>query len=159
MSDTILRAARKGEGAILFNITAASVQGLGAAHYSSAQLAGWMGARSDASYEAIIGLGNVTVAERAGVILGFVDVCAGEVTRLFILPSAAGQGLGARLLSIGMARAKDHQTGPVRVESTLNAEAFYAKHGFLRQNLGQFSHGEGGYPIAVVLMEHAGQSV
>ncbi len=159
MSDIILRAARKGEGAALFAITAASVQGLGVAHYSPAQLAGWMGARSDASYEAIIAMGNVTVAERAGNILGFVDACAGEVTRLFILPNAAGQGLGTRLLAIGMARAKAQHTGSILVESTLNAEGFYARHGFKRQSLGQFSHGEGGDPIAVVLMEHPGQSV
>ena len=161
MSDAILRAARTGDGAALFKVTASSVQGLAGAHYSAAQRDGWMGARSAASYEAMIAKGNVTVAERAGAegageILGFVDACAGEVTRLFILPGAAGQGLGAKLLAIGMERAKAHHTGPIRVESTLNAESFYARHGFLRQGLGHFSHGEGGDPIAVVFMEHPG---
>ena len=92
MSDTILRAARKGEGAILFNITAASVQGLGAAHYSPAQLAGWMGARSDASYEAIIALGNVTVTERAGNIFGFCRRLRGGGDAAFYPAKRGGSG-------------------------------------------------------------------
>lgn len=149
----VLRPARAGEGARLFEITRLSVAGLARGHYSAAQIDGWMGARTPATYEGLIAKGGVTVAECEGLIVGFVDAEPGEVTRLFLVPDAAGAGLGARLLEIGIAKARAGHPGPIRVEATVNAEGFYRRHGFRRVGTGNFSHGIGGDPIAVVLME------
>ena len=117
-----------------------------------------MGARTPAYYEDLIaqGLiagGRMMVAEEAGRILGFVDAEPGEVTRLFLLPEAAGAGLGRRLLQVGLDQARRGHVGPIKVEATINAEGFYQRHGFRSISRGYFSHGIGGDPIEIVQME------
>lgn len=149
----MLRPARAGEGARLFEVTRLSVAGLARGHYSAAQIDGWMGARTPAYYEALIAKGGVAVAECEGLIVGFVDAEPGEVTRLFLAPGAAGAGLGRRLLEIGIDKARAGHAGPIKVEATVNAEGFYRRHGFRRVGTGNFSHGIGGDPIEIVLME------
>lgn len=93
------------------------------------------------------------VAERGGVVVGFVDAELGEITRLLLLPDAAGAGLGRRLLEIGLEAARRGHDGPVKVEATVNAEGFYRRHGFRPIGRGYFSPGVGGDPIAIVKME------
>ncbi|TCK28933.1 GNAT family acetyltransferase [Ancylobacter aquaticus] len=148
-----LRPARAGDGARLFEITQLSVAGLARGAYSPAQIEGWMGARTAATYEGLIARGGVVVAEREGVVVGFVDAEPGEVTRLFLVPDAAGAGLGARLLDIGIGKARLGHAGPVKVEATVNAEGFYRRHGFRAVAKGYFSHGIGSDPIEIVHME------
>lgn len=152
--DTVsLRPARQGDGEALFDITRRSVAALARDHYSPEQIAGWMGDRTPAYYEDLISRGQVVVAEYKGRIMGFVDSEPGEVTRLFLLPGVAGSGLGARLLDIGIENARKGHTGPIKVESTINAEGFYRRHGFRTIERGYFSHGLGGDPIEIVHME------
>lgn len=149
----VFRPARAGDGQTLFDITLASVRGLAAGHYTPDQLRHWMGRRDAAFYEGLIAQGRVTIAERAGVAVGFVDAIPGEVTRLFLLPDAAGKGLGAALLAKGIASARAGHDGPIRLEATINAENFYRRHGFRAIGRGYFSHGLGGDPIEIVHME------
>jgi GNAT superfamily N-acetyltransferase len=149
----VCRPARAGDGEAVFEVTRSSVAGLARRHYTNQQIAGWMGDRTPAYYEDLIGRGNMVVAECEGDIVGFVDAEPGEVTRLFILPEASGAGLGRRLLEIGIAQARSGHAGPVRLESTINAEGFYRRHGFERVREGVFSHGLGGDAIEIVHME------
>ncbi len=151
--DPTLRPARAGDGAAVFAVTHRSVAGLAQGHYSAEQIAGWMGRRTPEFYEELIQAGRMVVAERDGAVVGFVDAVPGEVTRLFILPGAAGNGLGGRLLEIGVAAARDGHDGPVRLESTINAAGFYRRHGFREVGRGHFSHGLGGDPIEIIHME------
>lgn len=153
--DIVLRLARAGDGQSLFDVTVQSVQGLGKSHYTREQLAGWMGERMAEHYEDIIKKGRTVIAEAHGEVLGFVDSDPGEVTRLFLLPKAAGQGLGKRLLEAGIENAARGYSGPIKIESTLNAQGFYERHGFRAIQKGYFSHGVGGEPIEIVLMEMA----
>ena len=148
-----LRDAVPGDGAAVFEITRRSVAALASGNYSPEQIAGWMGERTPAYYEALIAKGGMVVAERAGALIGFVDAEPGEVTRLFLLSEAAGTGLGRRLLEIGIERARAGHIGAIRLESTMNAEGFYRKHGFRSLGRGHFSHGLGGEPIEIVHME------
>ena len=97
----------------------------------------------------------MTVAETAGSIVAFVDAEPGEVTRLYVLPDAAGKGLGKRLLGLGIAAASRGHDGPIRLEATVNAEPFYRRHGFTAIERGYFSHGLGGEPVEIVHMEMA----
>lgn len=153
MDSINLRPARQGDGEALFDITRRSVAALARNHYSPQQIAGWMGDRKAAFYEDLIAQGQVVVAEYKGKIMGFVDAEPGEVTRLFLLPGVAGSGLGAKLLAIGIENARKGHTGPIKVESTINAEGFYRRHGFRTVERGYFSHGLGGDPIEIVHME------
>ena len=151
--ETRIRPARPGDGAAAFDVTRRSLAGLAQAHYTAAEIAGWMGERTPAFYEALIAKGRMFVAEQDGRIVGFVDAIPGEVTRLFLLPEAAGQGLGSRLLDLGLQQARIGHAGPVRLEATRNAESFYRRHGFRTLGPGVFSHGLGGDPVAIVRME------
>ncbi|WNJ92180.1 GNAT family N-acetyltransferase [Bosea sp. 685] len=151
--DIALRPAQAGDAQAVFEITHVSIATLGKEHYSADQLAGWMGARTPAYYEALIANGRMIVAVRQGAVIGFVDAEPGEVTRLFLRPDAAGSGLGKRLLGLGIEQAREGHAGPVKVEATVNAEGFYRRHGFRTTGKGFFSHGQGGDPIEIVHME------
>ena len=156
-SDLSFRAARREDAETVFNITKASIGGLAGAAYSPKQIENWMGERTPAFYEELIAKGRMTVCVREGTVVGFVDAEPGEVTRLFILPEAAGTGLGRRLLDIGVAQARLGHRGPIRLEATINAESFYQKHGFRSIRRGHFSHGLGGEPVEIVHMELANE--
>lgn len=153
MSQVLLRPARAGDGSGVFDVTLRSVKDLAASHYSADVIRNWMGERTPAYYEELILNGRMFVAEQDGVVVGFVDSEPGELTRLFILPSAVGQGLGKRLLAIGIEQARLAHQGAIRVEATLNAVSFYEHHGFRVTGNGIASHSVGGPPIAVVYME------
>ncbi|MCK1738382.1 GNAT family N-acetyltransferase [Bradyrhizobium sp. 138] len=147
------RPARPEDAEIVFNLTNKSIAGLAGASYSRDQIQRWMGQRTPAFYEELIGKGRMTVCQRAGEVVGFVDADPGEITRLFVLPEAAGGGLGRRLLEIGIAQARLGHSGPIRLEATINAEGFYQKCGFRSISRGLFTHGLGGDPIEIVHME------
>ena len=152
-NETLMRPARKGDGEAVFELTWVSVKSLARDHYSEAVIAGWMGERTPAYYEALIDHGRMAVAEQGGVIVGFVDAEPGEVTRLFLLPTASGRGLGSRLLRIGIEQARRGHDGKIKLEATLNAVGFYEKHGFKVLGSGYTSHSLGGPPISIVYME------
>jgi len=133
---------------VLYDVTQAAITGLAAGHYTAEQIAHWMGGRDVGHYERVIAAGTVRVAEQGG-ILGFVDTAPGVLLRLFVRPEVAGQGLGRQLLQLGVAAAL--QGGEVRLEATLNAELFYARHGFVALERVIYQE-QGGLPVEVVKM-------
>ncbi len=154
---TTIRPARAGDAEAIFAVTKASVTGLALSHYSPAQIAGWMGDRTPETYRAEAASGRIKVAEREGSVVGYVDAIPGELTRLVLLPEAAGQGLGKALFVIGLAEARKGHSGPLRIEATLNAVPFYARHGFRKVGESTFGgRGEGFPPLPVILMENDG---
>ncbi|KAB0491275.1 GNAT family N-acetyltransferase [Pseudomonas vancouverensis] len=153
MQGFIIRSAQPGDGQAVFDVTRQSIAELSNGLYSPQQLSGWMGERTADFYEQLIHRGQMVVALLAGRIVGFVDAEPGEVTRLFLLREASGHGLGAHLLGIGLEKARGPGIQTIRVESTLNAEGFYQRHGFVTRERGFFSHGLGGEPIAIIHME------
>ena len=148
-----LRAAQPGDGHAIFHVTWQSIAELSNGLYTPEQLNGWMGERTPEFYEQLIKQGRMVVALQLGRIVGFVDSEPGEVTRLFLLREASSQGLGAHLLKTGIDNARGPGIRVIKVESTLNAEGFYKKHGFVTQKHGVFSHGVGGQPIEIIHME------
>jgi GNAT superfamily N-acetyltransferase len=153
LEDVSFRPARPEDAETIFKITKASIGGLAGAAYSGNQIENWMGERTPTFYEELMAKGRMTVCLRNGVVVGFVDAEPGEVTRLFMLPEAAGLGLGRRLLEIGIAQARLGHGGPIKLEATINAEGFYQRHGFRSMGRGYFSHGIGGVPIEIVHMQ------
>ena len=143
-----LRPACPGEGQALYDITKAAIESGAAGHYSQAQIAGWMNGRDGAYYEALIAAGFIIVAAD-GVLLGYVEAGPGEITRLFIRPNAAGQGLGRRLLERGIAMAGP---GDVQLNATLNAAPFYEHCGFISLGRAMYNHGDGNKPVEIVKM-------
>jgi putative acetyltransferase len=145
-----IRPARPGEGQALYDVTQAAITALAAGHYAPAQISQWMDGRDVAHYAQVIAGGAVRLAECDGLVLGFVDTAPGVLLRLFVRPEAAGQGLGRRLLQLGVAAAL--KNGAVRLEATLNAAPFYARHGFVALGRAVYQHELGGLPVEVVKM-------
>ncbi len=144
-----LRPARPGEGQTLYDITKAAIHERATAHYSPAQIASWMSGRDGALYEALIAAGFIIVAAEGDMLLGYVAAGSGEITRLFVRPDVAGQGLGRRLLERGIKMAGP---GEVRLNATLNAAPFYEHCGFTPLGREMYSHGEDIEPVEIVKM-------
>jgi len=150
----VIRPAVAGDAEAVFQVTRDSVAGLATTHYTPAQIAGWMGDRTPATYREACAGGRIRVAEQDGRVVGFVDAVPGEITRLFLLPGAAGLGLGRRLMEEGLAMAREGHDGPLRIEATLNAVAFYKRFGFREVGRGHFGGRQGEWPpIEVVYLE------
>ncbi len=145
-----IRPARPGEGQALYDVTAAAIAARAPGFYSPAQVAAWMDGRDAAHYEQVIAEGAVRVAVRDGEVVGFVDSAPGVLLRLFVRPDIAGQGLGRRLLELGVQAAM--LDGQVRLEATLHATAFYTRFGFVETGRVVFQHPLGGLPVEVVSM-------
>lgn len=91
----------------------------------------WAGLLSPDSYHAIHDRYFV-VAERSGRIEGFgqLDEQEGEVEAIYVSPAAEGRGIGSAILRHLEERARACGLKELKVRSTLNAESFYARHGY-----------------------------
>ncbi len=91
----------------------------------------WAGLLSPDSYHAIQDRYFV-VAERDGRIEGFgqLDEQEGEVEAIYVSPAASGRGAGSAILEHLEQRARQCGLKELKVRSTLNAESFYAHHGY-----------------------------
>lgn len=91
----------------------------------------WAGLLSPDSYHAIRDRYFV-VAEREGRIEGFgqLNEQEGEVEAIYVSPSASGRGAGSAILQHLEERARQCGLKELKVRSTLNAESFYARHGY-----------------------------
>ena len=59
---------------------------------------------------------------------------------------------GALLLLLALGVAAALQDGVVRLEATLNAAPFYARHGFVETGRAIYQHPLGGLPVEIVQM-------
>lgn len=107
-----------------------SVRTLCACVYESDVIESWLKGRSPDGYGGIA-RGEMNVLECDGVIAGFSHVVPGEIVAIFVHPSYAGRGIGSKLLHHGVGLARSGENAPIKVEATLNAQAFYEKHGFV----------------------------
>jgi putative acetyltransferase len=92
--------------------------------------------------------GAATIAVRG-------DLDGRELTKLFIRSDRAANGVGRQLLAHALAAIRAGGAASAYLEATLNATAFYARHGFVEIGRGAFSHGAGGEPLEIVRMERA----
>ncbi len=148
----IIRPAWQDDLSVIFEITEGSFAGLAAGHYSRAQVDRWMDGCSPESYREGVEAGRTRVAEFDGRVVGYVEAVPGEITRLFVLPQAAGRGIGKALAEVGLALARKNHTGVVRVESLLNAVPFYRKLGFVSLGQAVSSHGNDETPAIEIMI-------
>ena len=124
-----------------------SVRALCVGDYSTDQIERWIEGRTPEGYLPAIEEGTMIVATVGSQVVGFGHGEPGRVRAVFVDPDAAGRGVGSRLLREALRLAG---RGPVLLESTLNAVAFYARHGFReieRRSVGRV-------PLEVVVMRH-----
>lgn len=145
-----IRLATAQDADAIFAVHRDSVASLCASAYSVQQIAMWLNGRSPATYQAAISNHQIVVATEADRIVGFVEATPGEIVKLFIAGAAAGHGAGDKLMEAGLALARDGYDGAIHIESTKNAESFYAKYGFEKVGEGVFSRGGSAVSIEVV---------
>jgi GNAT superfamily N-acetyltransferase len=155
MPEIAIRQAGSRDAGAIFAVHKDSVQALCAAHYGPDHMRLWFEDRAPAIYDPYIAAGRLWVAEADGRVLGFVGTDPGEIALLFVGPASAGFGIGARLLAFGILKAREDFAGPVTVIATLNAEAFYARHGFRKVADDVFERGDPPlhYPVARMVLE------
>ena len=90
----------------------------------------WLNGRAPEAYLGPIRSGALFVARIGSRVAGFGEVASGEIVAVYVDPELGGQGVGAALLAHAMRRAGSGPDGTVRLDSTLNAVGFYARHGF-----------------------------
>jgi GNAT superfamily N-acetyltransferase len=149
-----IRQANCGDAPRLHELHTAAVRRLCAGHYSKEILDGWLLNRSADSYLPPLQRGAIFVAERDETVLGFGEAASGTVVAVYVDPSISRQGIGSLLLRYALECARDSHAGPVRVESTLNATGFYARHGFREVKRSTVQRNQVAVPI--VVMEHSG---
>jgi GNAT superfamily N-acetyltransferase len=76
---------------------------------------------------------TVLVAERGRRLVGFgqVDTRAGELEALYVVPDEVGQGVGSTLLAALESVAWREGVPLLGLDASLNAEAFYRRHGYV----------------------------
>ena len=124
-----LRLARPEEAALLLQIHHASVQGLCHGQYSAEQIAHWFDGRDETAYAQGLIQQRLWLA-CAPEPVGFIELDADSIDKLFVLPQAAGLGVGKLLLQHGKAFLQAQGQREIEIDATLTAAPFYQKQGF-----------------------------
>ena len=111
---------------------------------------GWLQNRTPSGYLAPIERAAIFVAELNRKIIGFGEAAAGIIVAVYVDPSATGQGVGRLILDRALEAARFNHSGPVRVESTLNASSFYEHHGFVEVKRATVSRNQVEVPVVVM---------
>ena len=146
-----LRLARPEEAALLLQIHHASVEGLCTEQYNAEQIAHWFDGRDASMYTQGIAQQGLWLACTPEPV-GFVEVDEHSIDKLFVLPQAAGLGVGKALLLHGLQVLQAEGKHTVDIEATLTGVPFYQKHGFHILEQTQSKHGGADAPLAVVKM-------
>jgi len=134
---TIRRAVPEDAGSIL-RVRHAAIYGKAASHYTVEQLAAWFEEAPltpDAIEKQAQFIGDegtyTYVAEHNGTIIGFSAVvpAQNELRRVFVAPGQ-WSGVGGQLLTHAEAQARKLELTHLNCEASVNAENFYAKHGY-----------------------------
>jgi putative acetyltransferase len=130
-SAPLIRRATLGDRQAIYEIQRAAILETCRRSYPEEDVTVWAGLLSPDSYHAIQDRYFV-VAERDGQIEGFgqLDEQEGEVEAIYVSPSASGKGAGSAILRHLEDRARQCGLKELKVRSTLNAESFYARHGY-----------------------------
>jgi putative acetyltransferase len=129
----IVRPARAGDEAGVFQVHVRAIRETASRCYSAEQIAAWSGNLRPDIYTGTIAAGRLFVAEESGQVVGFgdLDVASGEVTAIYVVPEAQGRGVGGALLEEAENRARQAGLREIRLVSSVNAVAFYERRGFV----------------------------
>ena len=131
-----------------------SIRQLCRERYASEEIEAWIAFRPPETYLASIASEALFVAEQQYAVVGFgqLDPARGEIAACYVAPDAVGSGIGSALLARMEEEARRRGHRIVHLNSTLNAEKFYAGRGYRR--LGRATHRvSGGVDLPCVRME------
>ena len=131
----IVRPMRPDEGRTFLDIHARSVRGLAAQHYPPEVIDGWAARVTDESIRGLMRNQDSEIrllAELDGepVGLGALVLSTSELRACYVAPKAARKGVGAALVAEIERIAREHGLASLELESSINAEPFYAALGY-----------------------------
>lgn len=127
-----IRAAIAADAEAVWRVHTTSIRGLCAGWYTEQEITVWTGRLNPEAYRRAIEAHVMVVAERDGDVIGFgeLDLERGEIVAVYVLPAAAGGGIGADLLAHLEETARAAGFTTLTLCASLNAEAFYANRGW-----------------------------
>jgi len=129
-----IRRARREDGAASYAAHAAAIRVTCRNHYADADIEAWAGRLGPESYGEDVERRDILVAEESGRVLGFgvFDAEESQVRAVYVHPEAGRHGVGGRLLATLETIARLRGVTDLRLDSSLNAVAFYAAAGWRR---------------------------
>jgi GNAT superfamily N-acetyltransferase len=117
-----------------------SIRALCRERYEPREIAAWIAFRPPEAYRTALASRALFVAEWQGEVVGFgqLDPARGEIEACYVAPEAIGSGIGSALLARMEEEARRRGHAVVRLNATLNAEAFYSRFGY--RWLGRATH-------------------
>ena len=149
-----LRIATESDAPTIHELHLRSARQLWPSRYDTTQIEGWIEGRTPGGYLSGIRAGEMFVAEEESELVGFGHARPGTVAAIFVEPTAVGRGVGTALLEHAIAMARRRHAGSIRLASTLNAEGFYGRFGFVPIERKSFKKNAIVFPV--VVMELAG---
>lgn len=109
----------------------ASIRGLCKRAYNEDEIEAWARSKRIAHYQPQPGRVLLVLEEGRTIFgVGILNLDAGKIEVLYLHPHRAGGGHGAKLLAALEAAAREHGMAEIDLDSSLNAEAFYTRHGY-----------------------------
>jgi putative acetyltransferase len=130
-----VRPLRDDEARTFLEIVASAIRGLAAGHYTPAAIDGWVPSLTDESVRAFVRNDEHEirlVAEIDGRPVGIGALIAehSELRACYVTPDAARRGCGSALVREIERLARAHGLTRLDLAASLNAEPFYASHGY-----------------------------
>lgn len=147
MQPFMIRTANREDAPTIYAIHHTSLTTLCVTHYPLDTLRRWFSNKSVEGYYPAIDDGEMFVCEADMTTMGFGHAIPGEVVAIFVHPDFAGQGVGRCLLRHAVEFASKDYDGPIKLSATLNAEPFYAKHGFHEVRRYTLERGDLQFPV------------
>ena len=128
-----LRPARESDRRTLWRIHTQAVESLCVGVYAPHEVSTWVRLLKPEGYLRPDKPRTVLVAERGRRMVGFgqLDMRAGELEALYVVPDEVGLGVGSTLLAALEAAAWHGGVTLLGLDASLNAEPFYRRHGYM----------------------------
>jgi putative acetyltransferase len=146
-----IRVAEAADTHAVWRIHTEAIRGIKGSHTAD-EIERWASKHSPDGYAEPIAAKRMFVAEVNGEPVGFgqFNAVTGVVERIYVLPSASGNGVGQALVREAERRALATGCSKLYLSSSLNAVAFYQRFGFVR-DLTRAATREDGVPMIKTL--------
>lgn len=127
-----IRKATKEDARQIFEIRIAAIRHQCAGHYSKESLDLWTGGEmSDKFVEWMAAACHVAAIESTILGTGILDLESGQIDAVFVHPDVMGKGIAQAMMRHLEHLARNAGLAQMKLDSTLNAAAFYRKCGFV----------------------------
>lgn len=163
VAQPIIRSARLGDERGIHKAHMRSIREVCAKAHGPDEIEGWGNRPFSDKWSQLISSGTLWIVELNDQIqgVGYIKIGsdptkdAAHIFGLYLTPEVIGKGLGAKLMTMMLEKAKEAGSKVVTLDSSLNAHEFYLRFGFKDTGPLKFSEIGGsqvqGYPMSLIL--------